>query len=94
MQLFKNKKGRGLFTPHSALLRRPHLPREEVMVDFSLPKETQAWGPEVMEGLREMPQSQKASPGGVMGLSPASWLGFARSCACASPHYHPRVCRG
>ena len=93
MQLCKNKKERGLFIPHSALLRGPHLPKEEVMVDFPLPKETQAWGPGVMEELREMPQPQKACPGEVIDLAPASWVGVARSCARLLPD-PPPVCAG
>lgn len=75
MQLCRNKKGRGLFIKR-ALLRGPHLPREEVVADCSLPERRPKHG--MMEGLREMPQSQKASPGGVMDLAPAFCVWLAR----------------
>lgn len=76
MQLCRNKKGRGLRIAKVQSCKGPiclkkfeiqlRSPVIYMIYDFPLPKETQAQGPAGMEGLKEMPQFQKASLGGVI----------------------------
>ena len=62
----KEQKGRGLFIPRVHCSEDPICLGKKFMVDFHLPKETQAPGPGVMEGRREIPQSEKTSLGRVI----------------------------